>query len=152
MIEPIYRKATQSDLPQITRLLNESDLPLEGVEDIADGFLLAFRNGELTACAALEGYGSTALLRSVAVCRSERGAGLGQEVVRRLLDEGYADGFKTVVLLTSTAARFFPRFGFREINRSDAPPEVQSSVEFRSACPQSATVMLLDLSRPLARE
>ena len=46
-----------------------------------------------------------------------------------------------VFLLTTTAERFFPKFGFEQIARDDVPPSVQASVEFRSACPASAIVM-----------
>ncbi|MEW6210503.1 MAG: arsenic resistance N-acetyltransferase ArsN2 [Acidobacteriota bacterium] len=141
----IYRNSTPSDLPAIVALLESANLILDGVEEIADRFLLAFRDETLIGCAALEPFDKTALLRSVAVSETVRGAGLGQEIVRRLLDQARDNGFENVVLLTSTAERFFPRFGFRRIARDDAPPSVQSSIEFRSACPQSATVMMLDL-------
>jgi len=35
----------------------------------------------------------------------------------------------------------FPRLGFEQISRADVPESVQTSVEFQSACPASATVM-----------
>lgn len=143
----LYRNSTRSDLPDIIALLNNARLILDGVEEIADRFLLAFRDEKLVGCAALESYDSTALLRSVAVGETERGAGLGQEIVQRMLDQARAGGFENVVLLTSTAEGFFPRFGFRAITRDDAPVSVRSSLEFRAACPESATVMLLDLKR-----
>lgn len=143
-----FRAATRADWPQIARLLTAAQLPLEGAEDHLGGFLLAFRDGSLAGCAAFERYGTTALLRSVAVAEAERGTGLGQELVRRLLEQAYAEGLNSMVLLTTTAARFFPRFGFRTISRAEAPAAVQASAEFREACPASATVMLLDLQRP----
>jgi len=46
-----------------------------------------------------------------------------------------------IYLLTTTADRYFPKFGFEPIQRADVPPMVQTSVEFTSACPSSATVM-----------
>jgi amino-acid N-acetyltransferase len=145
MGEQIYRRASLHDLPAIMELLSRSNLPLDGVEEIAERFLVALRGEELVGCAALEPYGADALLRSVAVRESERRLGVGQEMVRILLDQARDEGIRSVVLLTTTAAEFFPRFGFRRINRNDAPAPVWSSVEFRSACPESATVMLLDI-------
>jgi amino-acid N-acetyltransferase len=50
-------------------------------------------------------------------------------------------GANTVFLLTTTAERFFPQFGFEQIDREQVPPSVRASVEFRSACPASAIVM-----------
>jgi amino-acid N-acetyltransferase len=44
-------------------------------------------------------------------------------------------------LLTTTAERYFPKFGFERIERRDVPETVQASVEFTSACPASAVVM-----------
>jgi amino-acid N-acetyltransferase len=50
-------------------------------------------------------------------------------------------GVPMVFLLTTTAAEFFPRFGFERISREDVPASVKASVEFQSACPASAVVM-----------
>jgi amino-acid N-acetyltransferase len=46
-----------------------------------------------------------------------------------------------VYLLTTTAERFFRTFGFERIERAAVPQSVQTSIEFTSACPSSATVM-----------
>ena len=54
-------------------------------------------------------------------------------------------GVRRVYLLTETAGEFFPRFGFRRIERSVAPAEVQQSVEFMCVCPETAETMLLEL-------
>jgi amino-acid N-acetyltransferase len=149
-LEPqTYRPGVQADLPQITELLTRAGLPLAGMEKHVKDFVLAFRDGSLVGCAAVEHYGSTALLRSVAVAEQERNHGLGQELVRQTLDSLRAEGLEKVVLLTTTAADYFQRFGFCVIQRADAPRAVQESVEFQYACPASATVMQIDL---LARE
>lgn len=54
-----------------------------------------------------------------------------------------ARGLRTphAYLLTTTAERYFPKFGFERIERHDVPASVQASTEFRSACPASAVVM-----------
>lgn len=143
-----FRRATAADWPQIEALLTGAHLLLDGARQHLHGFLLVSREERLVGAAALERYGEAALLRSVAVAEEERGTGLGQEIVRRLLDEGYAEGVRTVVLLTQTAERFFPRFGFRVVGRDQVPAAVTASVEFQGACPASSTVMRLDLARP----
>jgi len=51
-------------------------------------------------------------------------------------------GVRRIYLLTETADRFFPRFGFRRIVRDQVEPAVRQSVEFRSVCPESAVVMV----------
>lgn len=132
------RAAEESDWPAISGLLSSASLPLEGAEEIIREFLVAERGGEVVACAALEAHDGAALLRSVAVRADLRGSGIGRDLVSHLLDRFSG----TVVLLTTTAANWFPRFGFREASRDQVPQSIAQSVEFRSACPSSAVVMI----------
>lgn len=137
-----FRRARPGDLPRILELLAAAGLTPEGVESHVQDFLLAVRdNGAIVGCAGLERYGRDGLLRSVAVDERERGAGIGAALVKRLIEEAEAEGRDDIVLLTFTAAEYFERFGFRVIERSEVPPGVQASVEFRGACPATATVM-----------
>lgn len=142
------RSGTPADWPRLADLLTAAQLPLQGAEAHLTSFLLGFRGAELIGSAGLERYGTTALLRSVAVRETERGTGLGQELVRRLLDQAHADGIERVVLLTTTADRFFPRFGFARVTRDQVDAALLSSPEFQGVCPASATVLQVDLSRP----
>ncbi|HWG84602.1 MAG TPA: arsenic resistance N-acetyltransferase ArsN2, partial [Deinococcales bacterium] len=120
-------------------------LPTAGVAEHLAGFHLAEDAGGLAGVAGLEQHGDTALLRSVTVREDQRGSGLGQRLTRHALDAARRRGARQVVLLTTTAGQFFPRFGFRVVTRDDVPQAVKQSVEFTGACPASATVMLLDL-------
>jgi amino-acid N-acetyltransferase len=92
-------------------------------------------------CAGLEVYGDAALLRSVAVEAEHRRGGVGAALTRAALDEAARSGIAAVYLLTTTAERFFPRFGFEIVDRADVPAAVQSSVEFAHASCASAVVM-----------
>jgi mannose-6-phosphate isomerase-like protein (cupin superfamily) len=56
-------------------------------------------------------------------------------------------GIERLYLLTTTAERFFTRLGFQRCGRSDAPPEIQATSQFRSVCPTSAVCMARDLGR-----
>lgn len=60
----------------------------------------------------------------------------------QLLESARAEGLADVTLLTTTAADYFTRFGFHVIPRESAPEAVRASVEFREACPETATVMI----------
>ena len=152
MNELSFRAAGPADLLRIVELLTSAQLPLAAVEQHLDGFVLAIRNDSLAGCAALERYGATALLRSVAVAESQRNKGLGKQLVSRLINRARDEGTKDLLLLTTTAAPFFEAFGFRVISRTEAPAAVQSSVEFQGACPASATVMRLRLTQPETTE
>ena len=52
----------------------------------------------------------------------------------------------TVYLLTETANGFFPRFGFHPTQRAAVDSAVQQLVEFTSACPASAHVLVATLA------
>ena len=132
--------ATARDLPAIRILLEQLHLPLAGVDEHL-AMLVARDGGAIVGTAALEMYADGALLRSVAVDPRLQGRQLGHQLTEAALHLAAAQGKDAVFLLTTTAERFFPRFGFEVIGREAVPPSVRESVEFQSACPASAIVM-----------
>ena len=72
--------------------------------------------------------------------------GLGRALVSRAIAEAEARGIRALYLLTTTAERYFPSFGFERVERDAVPAEVLGTAEFRHACPATATAMC----RPLA--
>jgi amino-acid N-acetyltransferase len=87
--------------------------------------------------------GDDALLRSVAVLPEWRSKGLGRALVARAISNAEARGLRALYLLTTTAARYFPNFGFKPVDRADVPGAVRETDEFTKACPASATAMTL---------
>jgi phosphinothricin acetyltransferase len=144
------RPATASDLSSVLTLLAAVDLPVAGIDAQLCGFAVATRNEEIVGCAAIERHGDTGLLRSVAVHPLERGRATGGALVRHCIAEARRAKLSSLVLLTTTAEHFFPRFGFHTIPRDTAPAPVRNSVEFREACPASATTMQLHLDAVVA--
>jgi amino-acid N-acetyltransferase len=145
-VDVSIERAAGHDDGAIVRLAARSGLPLDGLLEHLDTALVARAGGRVVGCAALEIYGDSALLRSVAVDETARGLGIGQRVVRACLDLAQERGVRSVYLLTTTAERFFPRFGFGRVDRGDVPADVQQSVEFQSACPASAVAMAVDVA------
>ncbi|MCS6825401.1 MAG: arsenic resistance N-acetyltransferase ArsN2 [Caldilinea sp.] len=144
MNDLLFRTATPADWPAIVNLLRRYDLPTEGAQAHLDAFIVAVNaENELKGVAGLERYGKVGLLRSLAV--AEQGWGIGAALVERILELARSLGMQQVVLLTTTAADYFLRFGFQRIARSAAPAAAHTSAEFQGACPASATVMLLRL-------
>jgi N-acetylglutamate synthase-like GNAT family acetyltransferase len=137
----VVRRADRRDAGRVAALLRTSGLPVDGLEAALDHALVASRDGRLVGCVALELYGESALLRSLAIVPELRGQGLGGDLTRGALDLARTLGAQDVYLLTETASGFFPRFGFTSEERPNAPDTVQNSVEFRSACPKSALLM-----------
>ncbi|HEX5970642.1 MAG TPA: arsenic resistance N-acetyltransferase ArsN2 [Gemmatimonadaceae bacterium] len=138
---PTLRPAAQTDLAAVERLLTASSLPLDGVREAFGSFVVAEAKGDIVGVAGLEVCCDNALLRSVAVHPDWRSHGLGRALVTRVISDAEARGLRALYLLTTTAERYFPSFGFHTISRDDVPDDLRETAEFRGACPASATVM-----------
>jgi amino-acid N-acetyltransferase len=143
----VIRAATPNDWNDVAALLGATALLLDGAREHIADFVVAERDGAIVGCAAVERYGEAGLLRSVAVTPAERGNGTGSALVSRCLEEAKRAGLRSVVLLTTTAPMYFPRFGFETIERASVPEAVQDSVEFRAVCCSSAAVMRVSLDQ-----
>lgn len=137
--------ATAENFSAVSRFLEANKLPDAGLQEHASDVLLARDGSALLATAALEIYDDNALLRSVAVEQGMRGTGLGHSITRAAIDRARQKGVKHLFLLTETAPDFFRRFGFVGVDRTAVPAAIRSTVEFASACPASAAVMVLVL-------
>lgn len=137
--------ARPDDLAAMLALLDQHRLPHAAIERHLADAVVARAGTRVVGCAAVERYGASGLLRSVAVDGPRRGTGLGGRLTDAALAHARAQGVRTVYLLTETAAEFFPRFGFRPIARDTVDPAVRASVEFTSACPDTALVMVKEL-------
>jgi amino-acid N-acetyltransferase len=136
-----FARARPEDAPEVLRLLEENHLPADGLTDHLATALVARQNGHIVGSAALEVYADGAVLRSVAVSPALQGRGLGRELTDAAIGLARDVGAPAVYLLTTTAERYFPRFGFETIARESVPESVRASVEFTSVCPSSATAM-----------
>jgi amino-acid N-acetyltransferase len=138
-IEP----AALSDLPAITALLMDAELP---AHDLAGHFPAAYvvarDGGAIGGCAGLERYGRAGLLRSVTVAPRVRGSGLGRALVGERIAAARAAELEAVYLLTTTAAAFFRRLGFVDVTRADAAPVLSASSQFDGCCASAACLAL----------
>ena len=135
------REATTRDLDAVESLLSANDLPLEGVKENFASFVVAEDQGEIAGAIGLEKFGSVALLRSAVVSPAYRGSGVGRRLVEQALERAEKEGVEELFLLTTTAEKYFPRFGFDRTTRAAVPVAVKASAEFQGACPDTAIVM-----------
>lgn len=135
------REATNRDLDAVETLLSANDLPLDGVKENFSSFVIAEDEGTIAGAIGLEKFGSAALLRSAVVSPNYRGTGVGRRLVERLLERAEHEGIEELFLLTTTAEKYFPRFGFARTTRSAVPAALKASAEFQGACPDTAVVM-----------
>jgi amino-acid N-acetyltransferase len=141
IVQMQIERVRPEDVDDVLALLARNRLPLEGLREHLATTLVARQGDRIVGSAAVEMYSDGALLRSVAVIPELQQHRIGRELTEaaiRLAEERQAPA---IYLLTTTAEHYFPRFGFERITRSDVPADVQTSVEFTSACPSSAAVM-----------
>lgn len=129
--------------PQVKTLLTECQLPTADLSP--KSFEHFFGCGTADApkgVVGLEIYGTTALLRSLAVATQCRGAGCGKALVAEAERYAQSKGVKELYLLTTTAERFFERLGYRRSIRETAPEAIRQTKEFSGLCPSSSAFMV----------
>ena len=137
--------AAQKDISAITALLRAADLPHTDFADHLQHFLVVRRGSEIVGAIGFELHGADALLRSLVVAPTLRGAGLGGGLVNQLTRAARAKGVERFFLLTTTAEAIFAKRGFRKIGRETVPAGIAGTKEFNSLCPVSAVCMMRNL-------
>lgn len=141
------RTPLEAERAHIRALLVDSGLPVADLDASAIDFIVAADGDDILGVVGVEPFDDAGLLRSLAVRGAMRGTGAGVALVRAAESHARSLGLTRLVLLTQTAAPFFSRHGYDAIERRAAPSSVQSSAEFRSICPASATCMIKHLSQ-----
>ena len=135
------RPARKGDEAAIQGLLRLAELPSEDVSVHLETFLVAVVGGEIVGTVGLEVTGSSGLLRSLAVAVPLRGIGLGKLLYGEIVEKARSLGIQRLGLLTTTAEGFFARVGFEKEKRSDIPPFIALSKEYKIYCPSTAVIM-----------
>jgi amino-acid N-acetyltransferase len=127
----------------VVALLEAEGLPASDLTDAhLEHFFFTGTDGAPSALVGLEIYGDVALLRSLVVSAATRTQGLGSALVQHAEKYAAAHRVHSLYLLTTTAEAYFEHRGYRRIDRSEAPPSIQSTREFSSLCPSSSAFMI----------
>lgn len=137
----LYLAARPEDLGPVQRLLAECGLPTQDVEPHLGNVLLAWSGDELAGVVGLELHGEVGLLRSLGVAPAYRKQGIGRELCDKILQHARAQGVHTLYLLTTSAAGYFRRLGYRSVERNVAPPGIRETQQFRTLCPDTAEIL-----------
>jgi amino-acid N-acetyltransferase len=137
------RPGSSREFGAVKRLLVANGMPVDGVPDSLQNFLVALDGQKVIGAIGLEIFDDAALLRSAVVDESARGNGLGAQLVEGALAKARVLRVRDVYLLTTRAEKYFPRFGFDIVPRETAPASMMTSAEFSGACPASAVLMKL---------
>lgn len=134
--------AGAEDQAGVRALLEAVGLPVVGIADAALVVVVRDRSGRIVGCAALEGYDTTGLLRSVAVAPEARRCGLARSLVGAIEEGARERGLEELVLLTLDAEPVFASLGYRTVARSTISGPITGSWEFRHHGCDSARVMV----------
>ncbi len=133
-------------LSQVSLILKTANLMTEDIDLDTHQLYGEFKDNSLAAVAALEVYDNNALLRSVAVDRKYKNAGYGKLIVKNVEAMAFQNGISQVYLLTETAAKFFNKLGYLQIDRISVPNVILETTQFAELCPQSAVCMTKKLN------
>jgi len=134
------RAAIRGDQLRLRAMLEDNDLPVDGVDDMRE-FVVAEIDGRFAGAGGLEIHGSDVLLRSLVVSPDYRGQGIASAMCDALEANAVASGRRAIYLLTETAEPFFERRGYEVVGRDKAPAGIRQSEEFANLCPASARFM-----------
>ena len=117
-----------ASIEDLARALAAEGLPVDDIEDDGRAFFAFHHAGQCIGFGGIEGDGRDRILRSVIILGAARRQGAAR-----------------LHLLTTTAADFFRKLGYRDHDREDAPETVASSREFAALCPASADYLVKPL-------
>ncbi len=145
----IYRLATTADRPALIDLLTQVDLLTDDLPDDLSTFTMAFDDDKLVGAAGVEVFGTTALLRSVAVSPAYQNKHIGRQIIESSLKIADDQGVNMLYLITTTADRYFKRLGFSRVDRTNVPDTVAQTRQFSDLCPASSVVMQKEVAPKL---
>jgi len=140
-----YVMAVPSDEDEIKVLLSQSKLPFEDISGHLAEFVVARSGGKVVGVIGLEYCGEISLGRSLAVAPAFRGRDIAKELYRHIVIQAKFKGIKELYMLTTTAADFFAKIGFRKTVKDSAPEAVKATQEFQNGCPLTAVCMVKSL-------
>lgn len=127
-------------------LLESAGLPSSDLTDeMLEHFFFVGSASAPRALVGLEMFGEHALLRSLVVARSERSNGTGTALLDHAENYSKSKGVRRLFLLTTTADKFFARYGYAQIAREEIPSSIRSTREFAEICPATSILMVKSL-------
>lgn len=85
--------------------------------------------------------------RCAACCR-----GCGRALVARAERHASEHGARQIYLLTTGAADFFARLGYKRIEREQTPPGIRETSEFSVLCPAGSVLMMKEMAMATAKQ
>ncbi|MCH7886403.1 MAG: GNAT family N-acetyltransferase [Candidatus Marinimicrobia bacterium] len=138
--------ATRDDIPAITTLLKEANLPPDDLERWIDNFFVLTIEGKIEGCIGLEHWENDGLLRSFVVSEDYRSKGFGIELYNKFISVAKVMNLSSILLLAKGVSDFFEKNGFKFIDRNEVPESVKNSIQFKLEECRVYNVMKLELN------
>jgi amino-acid N-acetyltransferase len=142
----IIQQATEKDLDAIKKLLDDNNLPTTDIHQDNIQLFIGLIDDKIMSVIGLEKYKNVGLLRSLAVTDLFKNQQVGSRLIRHIVDLCASEHIDKIYLLTTTADKYFVKFGFTKIERMEAPDILKQTREFKDICPVSAVLMYKSLN------
>jgi amino-acid N-acetyltransferase len=139
------RESDAVDNPLIIQLLSDCHLPTQDIIQNKIDFKVATNHDDIVGCIGIEPYDKDALIRSFAVSDGFRNKGLGSDLLKSVINECKEMGIERIHLLTTTAEKYFVKYGFVKSNRLSAPKSIIETTEFSEICPSTSIYLTLNV-------
>lgn len=136
--------ASQNSFSAAIHLLKKNNLPTEDLDPGKQLFVVEEGN-EVVGTVTVEYDYDNALLRSLSVTEEKRNTGVGIGLVEFIEDYVQKQGVRNIYLLTTTAAGFFLKRGYKITDRNTVPDFIKNTSEYSFICSASSTVMKKEL-------
>lgn len=138
--------AEKPDLDMIKKLLDDNKLPTTDIYQDNVHFFVGCTDNGMIGVIGFEKYKNVGLLRSLAVKDPYKDQQIGTQLIKFLFNWCVSEQIDTLFLLTTSAEKYFTRFGFVDIDRHEVPDAIKQTREFKDICPVSAVVMYKKLN------
>jgi N-acetylglutamate synthase-like GNAT family acetyltransferase len=140
------RRATATDLDQVSSLLAAAELPdIPSALPLAN-VLVASEGSAVLGAMALEVRGLRGVLRSAVVAPDHRRQGVGTSLLHSLLSRAHELSLRQLYLIPGDASEFFSRFGFEPLDPAALPSEIRSLLNLKEEGADKAAVLCADLA------
>jgi arsenate reductase len=128
--------------PDLLSTVRTAGLPADDLNEPGRTFF-AYRTpaGDLIGFGGYEALGENALLRSIVVLPERRAKAHGRNLVALLQRRAFDEGARRAWVLTSSAAPFFEKIGFKPAARDNAPAAILATSQATSLCPADAALL-----------
>ena len=134
-------KTENINLDKVQVLLKDNNLPFEDIISSKVDFIVAEEQENILGCIGVEKYQEHVLLRSFAVADNYKGEGIGKELLLAMFEKSKEEDVQKIHLLTTTAEKYFKKYGFEICDRKEAPQSILKTKEFSEICPSSSAYM-----------